>query len=73
MKLLKKNVAIKREFFYDVSLPRAYDGVVINLVCLMNNAPYENYISEFIPLATAVSESEETVVIDDLGDLGFYE
>ena len=56
-----------------MSLPRAYDGVVINLVCLINNAPYENYISEFIPLATAVSESEETVVIDDLGDLGFYE
>lgn len=60
---------------YDVKLPRKIDGVVINMVGLMNAAPYENYISEFIPLATSVKETEEELVVDDSGmeGLGFGE
>ncbi|MBR4315279.1 MAG: hypothetical protein IKP66_10260 [Lachnospiraceae bacterium] len=63
----------KENIKYDVPLPRKYDGVVINLVGLLNNAKYDEYISEFVPLATATSDSEEEVVIDDMGELGFGE
>ena len=42
----------KSEKSYSIPLPRKYDGVVINLVGLMNGAEYDNYISEFVPLAT---------------------
>lgn len=63
----------KENIKYDVPLPRKYDGVVINLVGLLNNAKYDEYISEFVPLATTVSESEEEVIIDDMGELGFSE
>lgn len=58
---------------YDLPLPRRYDGVVINLVGLLNVEPYDFYVSEFVPLATVTSESEEEVVIDDMGELGFGE
>ena len=58
---------------YDVALPRAYDGVVINLVGLLYSASYDDYISEFIPLATMTSKEDDEVVIDDFGDLGFSE
>ena len=63
----------KKRMSYDVPLPRAYDGVVINLVGLINLERYEYYIQEFVPLATVTSESEEEVVIDDMGELGFGE
>ena len=63
----------KENIKYAVPLPRKYDGVVINLVGLLNNAKYDEYISEFVPLATITSESEEEVVIDDMGELGFGE
>ena len=63
----------KEKIAFDVSLPRAYDGVVINLVGLINAEPYDTYISEFIPLATVTSESEEEVVLDEMGGLGFGE
>ena len=49
----------KRNISYNVPLPREYDGVVINLIGLMNNAPYDAYISEFVPLATTVTEEIE--------------
>ena len=62
----------KKNLSYDVKLPRKYDGVVINLVGLISSAPYDTYISEFIPLATTESVEEE-VVIDEVGDLGFTE
>jgi hypothetical protein len=62
----------KKKVSYDVELPRKYDGVVINLVGLMNSAPYDTYISEFVPLATTET-SEEEVVIDEMGDLGLGE
>lgn len=63
----------KEKIAFDVPLPRAYDGVVINLVGLINAEPYDTYISEFIPLATVTSESEEEVVLDEMGGLGFGE
>ena len=63
----------KKRMSYDVPLPRAYDGVVINLVGLINLERYEYYIQEFVPLATVTLESEEEVIIDDMGDLGFSE
>ena len=62
-----------KKLAYDVPLPRKFDGVVINLVGLMNDAPYDTYISEFVPLATVTSAEDEEVVIDEMGDLGFTE
>lgn len=73
LEVTKEKGVGKENIKYDVPLPRKYDGVVINLVGLLNNAPYDSYISEFIPLATITSESEEEVVIDDMGELGFSE
>lgn len=73
LEVTKERGVAKENIRYDVPLPRKYDGVVINLVGLLNNAPYDSYISEFIPLATVTSESEEEVVLDDLGELGFSE
>lgn len=64
----------KKNLSCDVPLPKDFDGVVINLIGLMNNAPYDTYISEFVPLVTASESSEnEEVVIDELGELGFGE
>ena len=63
----------KKNISYKVKLPREYDGVVINLVGLMNEAPYDSYISEFIPLATAVEPVEEEVIVDEMGELGLGE
>lgn len=73
LEVTKEKGVGKENIKYDVPLPRKYDGVVINLVGLLNNAPYDSYISEFIPLATITSDSEEEVVIDDMGELGFSE
>jgi hypothetical protein len=73
LEVTKERGVAKENIKYDVPLPRKYDGVVINLVGLLNNAAYDSYISEFIPLATVTSESEEEVVLDDLGELGFSE
>ena len=63
----------KKNIYYNVPLPWQYDGVVINLVGLMNGAEYDNYISEFVPLGISTSEEEEEVNIDEMGDLGFGE
>ena len=63
----------KENASYSVALPRAYDGVVINLVGLMNNATYDTYISEFVPLATVTTDAEEEVVVDDMEEFGFGE
>ena len=63
----------KKRMSYDVPLPRAYDGVVINLVGLINLERYEYYIQEFVPLATTSTKEDEEVVIGDFGDLGFSE
>lgn len=73
LEVIKEKGVGKENIKYDVPLPREYDGVVINLVGLLNVAPYESYISEFVPLATETKESEEEVVIDDMGELGFGE
>lgn len=58
---------------YDLPLPRRYDGVVINLVGLLNVEPYDFYVSEFVPLASTTSTEEEELVIDEMGELGFGE
>ena len=73
LEVTEKKGGDKKTVSCDVALPRAYDGVVINLVGLMNNAPYDTYISEFVPLATVTSTEEEEVVIDEMGELGFTE
>lgn len=73
LEITKEKGVAKENIEYDVPLPREYDGVVINLVGLMNAAPYDTYISEFVPLVTATSESDEELVIDEMGDLGFGE
>lgn len=73
LEITKEKGVAKENIEYDVPLPREYDGVVINLVGLMNAAPYDTYISEFVPLVTNTSESDEAVVIDEMGELGFSE
>lgn len=72
VELTKEKGGEKENMSFKVPLPRSYDGVVINLVGLINNAPYDTYISEFIPLAT-VTETAEEIVVDELGELGFGE
>lgn len=73
MQVTKVKGGDKENISYDVPLPRAYDGVVINLVGLMNDAPYDTYISEFVPLATVTSAEDEEVVLDEFGDMSFDE
>lgn len=73
MQVTKIKGGDKENISYDVTLPRAYDGVVINLVGLMNDAPYDTYISEFVPLATVTSAEDEEVVLDEFGDMSFDE
>ena len=73
LEVTKERGVAKENIKYDLQLPRKFDGVVINLVGLLNNANYDEYISEFIPLATQVSSEDEEVVLDDLGELGFSE
>ena len=64
----------KESASYSVPLPRAYDGVVINLVGLMNNALYDTYISEFVPLATTTTSTEEEEIVGDgMEEFGFGE
>ena len=63
----------KKNISYNVPMPWEYDGVVINLVGLMNGAEYDNYISEFIPLGINTSDENEEVNIDEIGDLSFGE
>ena len=72
LEVTKERGVGKENIKYDLPLPRKYDGVVINLVGLLNNANYDEYISEFIPLATTTSENEE-IIIDEMGELGFGE
>lgn len=73
LEVTKERGVAKENIKYDIPLPRKYDGVIINLVGLLNGANYDDYISEFIPLATTTSKEDEEVVIDDFGDLGFSE
>lgn len=73
LEVTKENGVGPERIKYDLPLPRRYDGVVINLVGLLNVEPYDFYVSEFVPLATATSDSEEEVIIDDMGELGFSE
>ena len=73
LEVTKERGVAKENIKYDLPLPRKSDGVVINLVGLLNVANYDEYISEFIPLATVTNSEDEEVVIDDLGELGFGE
>ena len=50
-----------------VGLPLPYDldGIVINLPALLQGAPQDVYLSEFVSLATEMTEEEEEEVITD--------
>lgn len=73
LEITKEKGGNKENKSFDVKLPREFDGVVINLVGLMNDIPYDSYISEFVPLVSTETTTEEEIVIDDIGELGFGE
>lgn len=56
---------------FDIKLPYDLDGIVLNLPALVAGQPQDVYLTEFVSMATTVSEEEEEVVTDEfaMGDL----
>ena len=55
------------EFYsFDLNLPYNMDGIVVNLMGMIENLPQEAWMSEFVPMPTV---EDEEVVIDEF-DIG---
>ncbi len=48
-----------------MELPYNMDGIILNLPALLNGAPEEVYLDEFIPTPVEEDESEEVIVTDE--------
>ena len=48
-----------------MKLPYNMDGIILNLPALLNGAPEDVYMDEFIPAPPAEEESEEVIVTDE--------
>ncbi|MBQ1310747.1 MAG: hypothetical protein IIY55_02775 [Blautia sp.] len=48
-----------------LKLPYHMDGIIINLPALLNGAPEEVYMEEFIPAPVTETEEDEEVVTDE--------
>ena len=48
-----------------LKLPYHMDGIIINLPALLNGAPEEVYMEEFIPAPVTEAEEDEEVVTDE--------
>jgi len=57
------------EVGYDVvlKLPYNLDGIVINSTALLNGLPADQYMSEYVSLATEVEDEEEVTEDDGMG------
>ena len=49
----------------DLKLPYNLDGIILNLPALMEGAPEDVYLTEFIPTAEEEAGEDEEVVIDE--------
>ncbi len=48
-----------------MKLPYNMDGIIINLPALLNGAPEEEYLEEFIPAPVVEDETEDFVITDE--------
>ncbi len=48
-----------------MKLPYNMDGIIINLPALLNGAPEEEYLEEFIPAPAVEDETEDFVITDE--------
>ena len=56
-----------------MTLPYGLDGIVVNLPALMDGAPEDVYLSEFVSQAVETSSEDEEVVITDEFELPMEE
>lgn len=71
IELIREKGGTEEPYTFTVHVPYAQDGIIVNLLGMIEGLPQEAWMSEFVP-APVVEEEDEEIIIDEF-DMGMEE
>lgn len=71
IELIREKGGTEEPYTFTVHVPYAQDGIIVNLLGMIEGLPQEAWMSEFVP-APVVEEEDEEIIIDEF-DMGVEE